>query len=520
MSMKKRIYLLFLVVSLITLFQFNIVFANQFLLEIDSKETVYYNHVKHTEIVGHTIMNDENREQVIHYLGVNPQLYDDINIVVGDNFSNYGWGMTNLAGQIDNVHNRYDNFSVIGAVNADFYNMSIGYPVEIHVRNFEVIHQGVGGDGVVIGFKDNGEVIFGTPCFEGYELLSYDEIGALKKRIDIAGINRLPIADEVTVFFEDYIEPINGDFNKVILDTIEYKADGYGRYFGKGTLNSTVTEDVTISGHKTVVVGNGFNNDNLITDEGYTVIQNHMGCDFEGIRFAIGAGTRLVHEGVPITEEAYIRHPRTAIGVKEDGTVFFVTVDGRQYDDHRYGVTLYELAGLMEYFGAYEAYNLDGGGSTTMMFINDEGGYDYMNSPSDGQPRSISNSIMIVAGVHKPIPEPALFPDTRVLLDIPQNIFVDRDGTLRFDSVEESVAYMISIDGNEFELNDNQLELDLTPGTHEIKIKSLGDRLNFKTSEYSQTILFEVYAEDIESFYEFIKGFTKQKTFVKTYIIE
>ncbi|MFH1529414.1 MAG: phosphodiester glycosidase family protein [Pseudomonadota bacterium] len=58
------------------------------------------------------------------------------------------------------------------------------------------------------------------------------------------------------------------------------------------------------------------------------------------------------------------RHPRTALGLREDGVVLLVTVDGRTAAGE--GMTEPELAQHMIWLGAMQAINLDGGGSTTM----------------------------------------------------------------------------------------------------------------------------------------------------------
>ncbi len=60
-------------------------------------------------------------------------------------------------------------------------------------------------------------------------------------------------------------------------------------------------------------------------------------------------------------------HPRTGIGVIEPNHFVFIAVDGRRKGYSR-GVTLPEFAELFVGLGAKEAYNLDGGGSTTMYF--------------------------------------------------------------------------------------------------------------------------------------------------------
>ena len=59
--------------------------------------------------------------------------------------------------------------------------------------------------------------------------------------------------------------------------------------------------------------------------------------------------------------------PRTALGVVAPNHFVFVVVDGRSTGYSR-GVTLPELAQIFVDLGATEAYNLDGGGSSTMVF--------------------------------------------------------------------------------------------------------------------------------------------------------
>ena len=69
-------------------------------------------------------------------------------------------------------------------------------------------------------------------------------------------------------------------------------------------------------------------------------------------------------------------------------------MDGRQQSS--LGMTQTEAANLMIELGAYNALNLDGGGSTTMA-VRKPGSenIEIINSPSDGSPRRISNAIGI-----------------------------------------------------------------------------------------------------------------------------
>jgi exopolysaccharide biosynthesis protein len=87
----------------------------------------------------------------------------------------------------------------------------------------------------------------------------------------------------------------------------------------------------------------------------------------------VGGGPHLIVNGVididGIQEgfdNSFINdpNPRTAVGVTSDGKLLLITVDGRQAMSK--GVTLPELATILLRYGAVNAINLDGGGSTTM----------------------------------------------------------------------------------------------------------------------------------------------------------
>lgn len=80
-------------------------------------------------------------------------------------------------------------------------------------------------------------------------------------------------------------------------------------------------------------------------------------------------------------------NPRTAIGYFEPGHYCFVLVDGRATGEK--GVKLPELSTLMNQLGCKQAYNLDGGRTSFMVFMNK-----VVNKPYEGG-RSISDIIYI-----------------------------------------------------------------------------------------------------------------------------
>jgi exopolysaccharide biosynthesis protein len=83
------------------------------------------------------------------------------------------------------------------------------------------------------------------------------------------------------------------------------------------------------------------------------------------------------------------KHPRTAVAKLKDGKFLMVTVDGRSESSG--GIGLEELARLLLEFGAVDAMNLDGGGSTTMFL-----GGKVVNHPSDKEgERKVSDAILV-----------------------------------------------------------------------------------------------------------------------------
>jgi hypothetical protein len=106
-----------------------------------------------------------------------------------------------------------------------------------------------------------------------------------------------------------------------------------------------------------------------------------------------------------------VRHPRTALGVTADGTHLVVmVVDGRM-PGYSVGVTLPELADLMIEYGAANAVNLDGGGSSAFVFspqssqqnVSAGEANGVSNRPSDGSFRPVANHLgFVVAGLKDP----------------------------------------------------------------------------------------------------------------------
>lgn len=95
---------------------------------------------------------------------------------------------------------------------------------------------------------------------------------------------------------------------------------------------------------------------------------------------AVGGQPHLLRNGQIVQRRGDELAPRTAIGLNEArDELILIVVDGRQ-PAYSEGVTLPELAEILADAGAHDAFNLDGGGSTTLV-LNENGVQRVVNAP-------------------------------------------------------------------------------------------------------------------------------------------
>ena len=137
-----------------------------------------------------------------------------------------------------------------------------------------------------------------------------------------------------------------------------------------------------------------------------TVPQWESGLDYPNM---MTARPMLIFDGetMPLQEDLEFvsnRHNRTAVGIRDDGTVLLIVVDGRAPKAD--GMSLQELQKVMQWLGCRDALNLDGGGSAT--FYADFGGnHGVLNYPTDNGrfdhegERTVSNAVLVVRKTKK-----------------------------------------------------------------------------------------------------------------------
>lgn len=94
-------------------------------------------------------------------------------------------------------------------------------------------------------------------------------------------------------------------------------------------------------------------------------------------------------EALPVDSFVEARHPRTLIGRDRGGSIWLVTVDGRQ-PDYSIGMRFADLQRLADRLDLVDALNLDGGGSTTMVVRQR-----VVNRPSEPGGRAVADAIIV-----------------------------------------------------------------------------------------------------------------------------
>lgn len=139
----------------------------------------------------------------------------------------------------------------------------------------------------------------------------------------------------------------------------------------------------------------------------------------EDITEVVGGRPVLIREGKKLSTGGRLcdnRHPRTAVGISKDyRTLIIAVVDGRS--SRSAGVTCSELSVFLGGLGAYNALNLDGGGSS-LLWMKEKG---IVNRPSDGIERPVANHLGIIIDPEEKLPShcPEILSDEDSVADEP-----------------------------------------------------------------------------------------------------
>ena len=292
-------------------------------------------------------------------------------------------------------------YNVVGAVNADF-GESNGVPTGMVVENG--VYKSSPEGNSAMAFNDGRAFVSEKPEVEltftneenGYEYTtehlnkSRTDYGAYVFSEYFSTVSTRTSGDGWFVRFE----VLGGDEltlgGEVELIVTEINTDGGSVSIGRDNLILTASDAAALG-----MVAESFEVGDRVTLE--------ISCSdsrLEDADWVSGCGNILALDGEIYDQDRWNSevtdaNPRTAIGIKSDGTVVYHVLDGRS--SLSVGATLEELAQDMLSMGCVDVVNLDGGGSSVMSLrVPGADGFTVVNDPSDGRLRSVSSYILFV----------------------------------------------------------------------------------------------------------------------------
>lgn len=264
-----------------------------------------------------------------------------------------------------------------------------------------------------------------------------------RKSIEVSEINKFPLdINDIVIYTPDWGEFSYGSSENRILTEFVVRNNKITKVLNNEPPVSIPKDGFVISagGESADFLTKNFKlNSKVSLDINFNV-------DVDDIIFAVSGGAVLVKDGfVPSSFDSSVSgvHPRSAIGIsKDEKTVYLVTVDGRQSSS--VGMSQTDLAYFLLEIGCYNAINLDGGGSTSMVARKFGDNFlSTINSPSAGALRSVINAI----GVTDSSPKSSKITNLEIVID-DSNVFLGEEVKVFVKSTNKYLS-PIEIDQND-----------------------------------------------------------------------
>ena len=429
----------------------------------------------------------------------------NIQVVTWNRFNSSGqWTM----GTVEEIARHFEahnpGYRVISAVNADYFaysptrtisaNMIMGG--HIFKANNHEKYLSVGFDYSAQELVSNKRVSYGD-----YALTIYNkENNGIDFVIPLQGLNTNALGDNRTsVFYNTNNMNIN-DAKKYVVSQPTAISYMDLHLFGKGEISQITSENRHVSNQEFVVVTNDSAVMAALDEKPMVRVQRLVTGDFNQSDIIIGVDSQILMNGAVRPFNAIggqsdsnnqSRHPRTGFCVTANQDFVMATVDGRQASGpagiYSSGVNLREFAEVMRSFDCVDGFNLDGGGSTQMIIRNSSGGFDVVNSPSEGPHFPSNHSLHRIE--YRRVANALLFVVPDINVNANYSNFT-RDGlTLDFEiQANDDVA----IHSQKLIVNNQEISLD--EGIETIELRDLNDNgLNVINFQFTYEINSNVY---------------------------
>jgi len=445
---EKNLYkkLLLIISIIIIVFIFNICFANSIIYKNEEvKQISSGTYLKTYRILTEDGWIDSN----VIELDLNDD-YSKIKLLVAGNGN----------GHLDDVRDMVRSGDALAGINADFFSgrNGIGHSIGISIDNGEVISSAAkennSKDTMASLLLDENNKVYFEYIKNNISIYSPETGGTM----EVSSINK----------YTDNANILSIYTNK--FGDTSIAADGY------------TTTEMIVENDKVVEIRNS-NGRATIPSNGYVVMGTNQAGGFlwnnfkvgskvklnielipniEKIKFAISGGAKLVENGeIPLefTHSINGRNPRTAIGTnKANDKVYLITVDGRTSSS--IGMTMEEFAEFIKSLSIYNAINLDGGGSTTMVAkLDATNRISVINYPSSGGvQRLVTNGV----GIYNTAPSTSKIDRLEIELE-DDNVFVGEKRKFKIIGYNKYDNF-VDVDLDDVKLDYDGVELEFESG--------------------------------------------------------
>jgi len=351
-----------------------------------------------------------------------PKSNEVVRVVSWSKGSADGWAASTVKTTAKDFEAKNPGWIVVAAVNGDSFDINgTKEPAKLHVQDGDVYQANLGY--TQIGWKyDNTPIVNGATQSTKLRLEVLDANNNVVTYKEVDAVNTTPSESGISVITKDTKDSYDLTGYKVYVG--KYDACRISKYtsqvFVKGKIES-ISTSMQAGSHPLVerdgqdvrefyIVSKDGSLDNLIDVNSYVRLQHSLTGQWEDVDNVLcgfggaagGLNAQVLKDGTPLGAGSsdsfqYTTHPRTIVGFKEDGSTVMMVSDGRGKQwDYAQGLSYFQEGELMRLAGCTSAYNLDGGGSSTLIVRNEYGDFDVINRPSDGSERHIGNAILFV----------------------------------------------------------------------------------------------------------------------------
>ena len=402
-----------------------------------------------------------------------PATSEEVKMVVWSQGTTHGFKASRTTLTAKHWEDTHPGWIVVAAINGDFFNINSTYEaLGLMVQDGDVIRahnhvpsSWIGEDDGVLAWDADNNLHIGFPTVsKTLSLQVRNTSGEYEDKGVISAVNPINVPDTgITLITRDSKNQVNVEGAVVYKGEYEFnRISNAGKPFIKGTVLEKVTDATSlkpVNGEFYLASKDG-SLEGLVDSDTYIRCQYNLEGEWADVESAIRYYCLLLKDGEHLffqdsvngvkNEYGLAKNPRTVIGFKEDGSVVMMVSDGRGMDrDFEVGLSYFQIAEMMRLAGCKDVYQMDGGGSATLVARNSQGNLEVINRPSDGSERSIGNAILMV------MRDPGVAVDTKS--NTRNSITIVKKETSVSDVIED---IKITIDGKTHSMNDELLTIE------------------------------------------------------------